>query len=59
MAERKEDSEYELKYKKEDNETKRAKVEQRREQLKTENRERYEKRLIEKENRMYEFTDVT
>ena len=59
MAERKEDSEYELKYRKEDIESKRVKVEQRREQLKTADRERYEKRLIEKENRMYEFSDVT
>ena len=33
LAERKEDSEYDLKYKKEDNETKKAKMEQKREQL--------------------------
>ena len=59
MAEKREDSEYDLKYKKEDDELKRAKMEQRREKIKTENRERYEKRLLEKESRMYDFTDVT
>ena len=59
MAERREDSEYDLKYKKEDDDIKRAKMEQKREQIQTSNRERYEKRLIEKESRMYEFTDLT
>ena len=59
MAERREDSEYDLKYKKEDDDIKRAKMEQKREQIQASNRERYEKRLIEKESRMYEFTDLT